>query len=180
MPRVSLLRPLLGILTVTVVLTGCGGSSGGSGSGSGTHSSPAASPGSGGGQASGQPTCALAPATVVNAALGTDLGDPQQTLNGSVTVCSYQGPKAGQVIVRFQTGDNTATFDAGRKAFDANHEPTKDYPGFADEAYTNTLGSGGFVLNTLVARQGSTEILVTSKASFAAEQELEQQLFGKL
>lgn len=180
MPRVSFLRPLLGLLTVTVVLAGCGGSSGNSGSGTGGQPSAAASPGSGGGRASSQPTCALAPASVVNAALGSDLGAPQQTLNGTVTVCTYQGPKAGQVIVRFQTGDNATTFAAGRKAFDANHEPTKDYPGFADEAYTNTLGSGGLTLNTLVARQGSTEILVTSKASFASEQKLEQQLFSRL
>lgn len=176
MPRVSMFRPLISVLAVGIVLTGCGGSGGGAAG----HTSPGASQASGGGQASGQPTCALAPATLVNAALGSDLGDPQQTLNGPVTVCTYQGPKAGQVIIRFETGVSAATFDAARKAFDASNEPTKDYPGFADEAFSNTLGSAGFVLNTLVARQGSTEILVTSKSSLAAEQKLEQELFGKL
>jgi len=118
---------------------------------------------------------------MVNAALGTDLGSPQQTLNNDQTVCRFQGPQAGEVIVQFQIGEDTNTFAAGRMQFDNNNlgDPTSNYPHFADEAYYETLGIGALATNTLVARRGSIEILVSSQASLRAEQKLEQQLFTK-
>jgi len=120
------------------------------------------------------------PASLVNTSLGSDVGAPAQTLNDSVTVCEYKGAKAGHVIVRFQTGEDAASFAAGRQGFDSNGEPTKTVTGFADEAYSSTLGTSDLAVITLVARTGPVEILVTSGASLDAEKALERQLFAKL
>ncbi|MGE5131300.1 MAG: hypothetical protein ACM32E_00135 [Gemmatimonadota bacterium] len=127
-------------------------------------------------------TCDLAPASLVNSALGTDLGAPSQTTAGSATACEYKGTKAGAVEIRIQTGDSAAIFAVERKAFDATGQRTKSYPGFGDEAFINVKHMPLSLpdVNTLVARQGSVEILVVSTASLTAEQTLEQQLFAKV
>jgi hypothetical protein len=175
MPAVRVLGAVGGIV-LAVLLAGCsGGSAGHPGhSASGTAAATAT------GHASAQPTCALVPASLVNTALGSDVGAPAQTLNGSVTVCEYNGAKAGHVIVRFQTGEDAASFATGREGFDSNGEPTKTVTGFADEAYSSTLGAGDLAVVTLVARTGPVEILVTSSASLDAEKALERQLFARL
>ncbi len=178
MRAVNLLRSVAVGLTSVILLAGCG--SGGSVGQPGSRSPSASATTTGGGRAAAQPTCALVPASLVNSALGTDVGDPAQTINGIVTVCEFKGAKAGHVTVRFQTGDDSASFAAGRAGFDSNGEPTKDVAGFADEAYSSTLGSGDLAINTLVARQGSVEILVSSEADLDAEKTLERQLFAKL
>ncbi len=122
------------------------------------------------------------PASLVNSALGTDLGVPTQTTGPNAIACEFKGAKSGAVEIRVQTGDDAAAFAAGRKTFAASGQPTKDYPGFGDEAYTSTqhMPLGLPAINTLVARQGAVEILVASPASFTAERALEQELFAKL
>jgi hypothetical protein len=122
------------------------------------------------------------PASLVNSALGTDLGNPSQNGANSATVCQYQGAKAGSVIIRVQTDDTAAGFATERATFEKTGQPTKDLAGFGDEAYTNTRHMPLNLpdMNTLVARKGQVEILITSSASIAAEQQLEQQLFAKI
>jgi hypothetical protein len=94
----------------------------------------------------------------------------------------FQGTKAGTVMIRIQKGDDAAAFAVERKTFDSSGQPTQDYAGFGDEAYTSTktMPLGLPNVNTLVAREGSVEILVSSSASTAAEQTLEQQVFTKV
>jgi len=170
---------MAGLLAAGGLITACGGKS----SPSGSHTGPVtgvAGGGGGGGGGSSQPSCRLAPASLVNTALGTDLADPSEEINGPVTVCQYVGKAAGHVTVRFETGQSASIFQQVRKAFDNNGQPTKDVQGFADEAFSSTISAASFTLNTLVARQGPIEILVTSKASIGAEQTLEMQLFAKV
>lgn len=122
------------------------------------------------------------PASLVNSALGTDLAAPTQNAAGGATVCQYQGTKAGAVIIRVQTDDTAAGFAVERATFEKSGQPTKDLAGFGDEAYTNVkhMPLNMPDVNTLVARKGQVEILVTSTASITAEQGLEQQLFAKI
>jgi hypothetical protein len=183
-----LTRSVLAGVVAGLALTACGsgratiaGTPAGNPSGNVAAGATSAAPtgGSGGGSAK-QPTCAVAPAAVVNAALGTDLGDPDETDNGIVTVCAYQGASAGHVTVRFQTQEDAGAFAQGRAGFDSNGEPTKDFPGLGDQAYSSSLGAGSSAIKTLVARKGAVEILVSSKASVDAEKTLVQQLFAKL
>ena len=131
---------------------------------------------------SSSPTCNLMPAPMVNAALGTDLGNPTQNSDGDTVECEFQGTKAGAVTIRIQKGDDATAFAVERKTFQASGQPTKDYAGFGDEAYTNIkkMPLGLPDVNTLVARKGSVDILVSSSASIAAERTLEQQLFAKV
>ena len=172
----QIFRPLALAVTSALLLAGCGGG----GSATGNASAPA-SPAAGG-AAAAQVNCDLAPASLVNSALGTDLGAPSQTTAGSATACEYKGTKAGAVEIRIQTGDSAAMFAVERKSFDATGQRTKSYPGFGDEAFTNVKHMPLSLpdVNTLVTRQGSVEILVVSTASLTAEQTLEQQLFAKV
>lgn len=171
-------RPVALCFTSALLLAGCGGGRSAGNPPAATSASPAAAAGAG----SSPVTCDLAPGSLVNSALGTDLGAPAQTTAGSATACEYKGPKAGAVIIRIQTGDTAGLFAAERKTFDTTGQPTKDYPGFGDQAFTNVRHMPLSMpdMNTLVARKGSVEILVTSPARITAEQALEQQLFTKI
>ena len=136
--------------------------------------------------ASGKPataaavSCAVAPASMVNAALGTNVGDPQEQLVGHGAVCRY-APVAGakgNVIVRIQTDTTRALFDQGRATSDSSGLPTTNLPGFEDAAYTSTISAGSVTTNTVVALKGTVQILVSSPATFDKEKALEQQLFA--
>lgn len=83
------------------------------------------------------------------------MGDPQVIDNGSVIGCTYP-PASGtkSVILRFQTGSSAGSFTAGRDGYAANAMKTSDFPGFAEQAYTNVLSAGSITTNTLVARKG--------------------------
>ena len=164
---------------VAVLLTGCGR---GSASTNGTAS------GAGTGTPTGQkqpsartPSCDLAPASLVNATLGTHVSDPEVQNLTKVVVCRYKPSSGtGSVVVRIQTDMSAQTFATSRSLSDTNGIPTADLPGFQDNAYTSVLTAGSIVTNTVVALKGTVEILVSSPASFDAEKDLETQLFTKL
>ncbi|NUT92680.1 MAG: hypothetical protein HOY78_11735 [Saccharothrix sp.] len=129
--------------------------------------------------ASGSLTCENAPEDVVGAALQLNLKHPKETLNGIVVVCQYEGGGAN-TMVRFQQESDADAFAQGKKGFTDSGQRVTDLPGFFDEAYTSTLGTGEVVQNTVVARKGDVEILVTSGANFEQEKKLVTELFDKL
>ncbi|MBW4720832.1 hypothetical protein [Saccharothrix obliqua] len=120
-------------------------------------------------------TCAKAPEEVVGAALRLNLKHPRETLDGPLVTCRYDGGGAA-TLVRFHTASDASVFARGKEGFGK----TADVPGFFDEAYTGTLGTGEVVQNTLVARRGPVEIMVTSGANFEQEKELVTRLFAGL
>ncbi|MEU7529129.1 hypothetical protein AB0A74_25605 [Saccharothrix sp. NPDC042600] len=130
-------------------------------------------------QAVGDLDCAKAPEEVVGAALQLNLAHPKQTVNQNVVVCQYEGGGVN-TMVRFQTETDADAFAQGKKGFTDSGQRVTDLGGFFDEAYTSTLGAGEVVQNTLVARKGDTEILVTSAANFEQEKKLVTELFGRL
>jgi hypothetical protein len=160
------------LAAVSTTLVGCG-----------PNSSSSASGGTGGGGSGGkQASCDLAPASLLKQTLGVDVGAAQPNDNGSVHVCTYSpAPGAtGTVIVRFDTATGADQFKSERDAYATQNMQTADYPGFGDEAYTNTISAIGITTNTLVTRKGSVEILISSPASFDQEKSLEQTLFDAL
>jgi hypothetical protein len=160
------------------VLSGCGDSSPATG---GAGGSPAPGGSSRATEARVNPTCDLAPATLVNSVLGTQVGAPAAQELGVIVVCRYSPTSgSGAVVVRIQTDVSDELFTKTRQTSDANGLPTTDLPGFADKAYTSTLKAGSHVTNTVVALKGTVQILVSSPASFDAEKSLEEQLFAKL
>ena len=198
--RAARLVPSLTVAVLTLpLLAGCGGSGssgptaagsstpgsstpGSSTAGEGAAASSPASSGSAGttGTAGVAVSCAAAPAALVGAALGDTLSAAQETRNGdTIVVCDYKGPKTGTVKLRIQTDSGAATFAVGQKGFATQSLKTTD-EAFADEAYSNVLGSGAYQVTTLVARQGSVEILVAAKATVAQEKGLLSQLFNRL
>jgi hypothetical protein len=157
---------------VTIAVAGCG-----------PDSSNSANSGPGGGGRSA--SCDLAPSSLIKSQLGLDVGAPSATDNGgSVLVCTYPpAPGASKtVIVRFDTGSSAAQFKTTRDGYAPQNMQTTDFPGFGDEAYTNTISVSnlGITTNTLVARKGKVELLVSSSASFEQEKSLEQKLFDAL
>ena len=168
-------RPIILTLASAFLLAGCGSSGS---SGASQSAAPPASPAAGPSRVS----CALVPAPLVNAALGTDLGAPSQSTGGNAIACQFKGVKAGAVEIRIATGESAAAFAAGRKSFDSSGQPAKAYAGLGDQAYTTTqhMPMGLPSVNTLVALKGPVELLVSSTASITAEKALEQQLFAKI
>jgi hypothetical protein len=162
---------------VVGALAGCGasspsgGSSGGNNGGNGNN-----------GGAIAAPSCDLVPGSMVNAALGTHVGDPSsQSLDNTIVVCTYSPTSGiGTVIIRIQTDRTDADFTSARAASDTQGIKTSDLPGFEDKAYTSVISAASITTNTVVALKGTVEILVASGASFDQEKALEQQIFAKL
>lgn len=174
-------RPIILTLTSAFLLAGCGSSGSSSISQSAASSaSPAASSPAAAGQS--QVSCGLVPATLVNAALGTDLGAPSQSAGANAVACQFKGAKAGTAEIRIATGETAAAFAAERKTFDSSGQPTKTYAGIGDQAYSSTqsMPMGMPSVHTLVALKGSVDLLVSSTASITSEADLEQQLFAKI
>jgi hypothetical protein len=126
-------------------------------------------------------SCDIAPASMVNAALGTHVGDPSsQSLDTTIVVCTYSPTSGvGTVIIRIQTDRANADFDTARAQSDSQGIKTSDLQGFEDKAYTSVISAASITTNTVVALKGTVEILVSSPASFDQEKALEQQLFSK-
>jgi hypothetical protein len=154
-------------------LTGCGPDS---------PSSANSGPGSGSGSKTAK--CDLAPPATIKSTLGLDVGEASPNQSGSVLVCTYP-PAAGStktVIVRFDTDSSAAHFKSTRDGYAPQNMQTTDFPGFGDEAYTNTISVSNLNIttNTLVARKGTVELLISCSASFDQEKSLEQKLFDAL
>jgi len=151
---------------------------------SSSSSTPTTTSGSGGTAAPAAPssfTCAKAPASTVNAALGTSVGAPTTQTNGSVTVCTYNSTNPIQtVIIRVDTGSGTATFSAEEAQSAAHGEPTTPVPGVGDAAYSLSLSGGGFTTNTFAVLKGTNEVQVNGPGTAAQSQALATQLVDAL
>ena len=161
------------LAAVTTTLVGCGpASSNDAGDG----------PGGNGGNGGNRASCDVAPASLVKQTLGVDVAEPSATENGSVLVCTYSpAPGASDtVILRIDTASGAEQFQTTRDQYATQNMQTADYPGFADEAYTNSISAIGITTNTLVARMGTVEVQVSSSASFDQEKSLEQKIFDAL
>jgi hypothetical protein len=127
-------------------------------------------------------SCDLASPADIKTTLGLDVAAPTSTVNDTVTMCQYS-PAPGatkSVILRIDTASSAEKFQQTRAGYAPQNMTTTDYPGFADQAYTNTISAVGITTNTLVARKGSVELQISSGASFDQEKVLEQKLFDAL
>jgi hypothetical protein len=127
-------------------------------------------------------SCDLASPADIKTTLGLDVAAPTSTVNDTVTMCQY-GPVPGgtrSVILRIDTASSAEKFQQTRDGYASQQMTTTDYPGFGDQAYTNTISAIGITTNTLVARKGGVEMQVSSGASFDQEKALEQKLFDAL
>jgi len=127
-----------------------------------------------------QPSCALVSAAVIKASLGVDVKEPTQSTNDGAIGCAYAPSADGRtVLIRFQTGQDGSAFARGRQGVDAGGQPTSDVDLF-DGAYSSSTEFGDIVTNTLVARKGPVEMLVTADATIDAEKALITKVLGAL
>jgi hypothetical protein len=125
--------------------------------------------------------CDSASASTVNSALGTNYGDPQVTSQDDVDVCTYTDSTTQLTgIIRFQKSTTHELFDVARQGMDSSGQKTTDLDGVGDEAYSSTFKASSLVpeLNTVVARKGSKEVLITASASIDKEKDLANKLLG--
>jgi hypothetical protein len=170
-----MLKILLPTLAAAVLVTsGCSSKSNDNSSSNGNP--PATTKGTNTGDA--MPECPTA--AKINAALGLGVNEPTVNGTGAVRVCMYTPApgKSGNAIVRFQGKNDAAQFAAAKAIFKNSGQPMADMSGVGDEAYSSTLSAGNVVNNTIVARKGSLEILVTSHASLDQEKVFINGLFG--
>jgi len=126
-------------------------------------------------------SCALVPASDVNAALGTSVGAPQTESVGTVTTCTYSSTNPIQtVIIRVDTGSSAATFAAEKAQSVAQGQSPSTVPGVGDDAYSLSISGGGFTTNTFAVRKGSTDAQVNSPATPAQTQAYATQLVAKV
>jgi len=126
-------------------------------------------------------TCAKAPASAVNAALGTSVGAPTTQTNGSVTVCTYHSTSPIQtVIIRVDTGSSAATFAAEQSLAAKQGEAVTSVPGVGDAAYSLAISGGGFTTNTFAVQKGSNEVQVNGPGTPAQVQAYATQLLAGL
>jgi ABC-type Fe3+-hydroxamate transport system substrate-binding protein len=173
-------------VAAAVLLAGCGSAASSSSSSAAAGAAPSSAPAGGaasqgaGTGATASLTCALAPSSLVSTDLGVaGLGDPKQVVKDGSASCVYSGPK-GLVSLNLLNGATTDKMSLEQQTM-AKSEQVKAFPGLGDEAFSATLsvGSGLPSSNTLVARQGTVEIMVTSSADVTAEKSLEQHILAK-
>jgi hypothetical protein len=112
------------------------------------------------------PPCTVATAALVGGKLGFPLTGPNVDRGPAATICTYDNPanQAQSATVQLTAGATADSFARTRNGF-ANHgETVNDVAGLGDQAYSATLSVANVTNTTLVARQGSTEVLITTTA----------------
>lgn len=127
-------------------------------------------------------SCNLVSPSLIQSTLGLTVGPPQVTNNSPVTVCRFSGSAnpPSNVIVRFQTGETMATFNAEQQTFGQHGEPTTPVSGLGNAAFSSSIGAGSFTQNTIEVLKGSTTLLVTAPATLAQVQALVTQILPHL
>jgi len=112
------------------------------------------------------PSCTVATAALVGAKLGFGLSGPNVDRGPAATICTYDNPanRARSATVQITAGATAASFAQTRSGFATHGETVSDVAGLGDEAYSATLSVANVTNTTLVARKGSTEVLITTTA----------------
>ena len=125
----------------------------------------------------GLPSCPTA--ATIKSELGLDVKEATVQNNGVVRVCQFSpAGSTGSAIVRFQGQDTAAKFATAKEIFKNSGQTPTDVTGLGDEAYSSSLSGGSITINTIVARKGSLEVLVTSQASLDQEKAFASKLLG--
>ncbi len=125
-------------------------------------------------------TCALAPASVVNADLGTSLSAPLQSPLGDAVSCVYSGTEADTSLL-VEYGGSTDVMADNKQALIAQGQVISNVPGLGDEAFSGTYAVQGVATEyTLYALRGDLEISLSSSAGVAREKTLVAYIFSEI
>jgi hypothetical protein len=125
--------------------------------------------------------CGKASAAVVKSTLGFTVTEPQESFDETEIECTYRPVGNGNaLVVKFRTGQDAASFTRIRHESDNTGKPTMDVDGVGDQAYATSDEFGDMVSNTLVARKGSVQMLVTAPAPIDQEKAFVKAVFAAL
>jgi hypothetical protein len=106
--------------------------------------------------------CALITPATIHSDLGSTVARPIAGVNRSTTLCTYRASDLAQsVLIRYDSTATTTSFDQERALFRSKGDLVGKINGLGDEAYYVVATAGGKHVNTVVARRGSEQVLVT-------------------
>jgi hypothetical protein len=140
------MRPIyLALVAVAVVLTSC--SSGGKDRGAATT----------------RVSCALAPAGLVSEHIGVPVDARPAAADGNVATCLYDTSDGNQLAVRLLSSVSPDDFAREKERFRTGGGPVTGVPGVGDEAFSASVTILGTTTNSVAARKGDVEVLVSAK-----------------
>jgi hypothetical protein len=113
--------------------------------------------------------CETVGASVIATILNTNMNPTPKTLvRGSSAQCYYQTRKSSStaVLIRFDTNSNATMFAKDRALFEEHGQKLAPISHLGDEAYYFADTVEGSPLTTVVARQGSLQVLVTGTGTW--------------
>jgi hypothetical protein len=161
-----------GIAVLPLALSACGGSTPASRS---TTSSTTQA------RATDRSVCGLVTPARVTAIMDTPVRAATAVNRGSATTCTYRAPDPAQsVIVEFQGGATTSSYESGQQAFELRYGPTTPVSGLGSAAYEATTTSEGQRTDTVVTLVGSTQVVVIGTNSVAQVERLTEEVLDAL
>ena len=126
--------------------------------------------------------CALAPASLIQSALGLTVTGPTASFSTDEIHCDYQPASDGSLTValQFRLQQDHDSFVSYRQKTENPSEPVTELPGVGDEAYYVRSEFGVTITHTIVARQGSIVLLLSAPSSLAQTTDLARQIVAKL
>jgi hypothetical protein len=93
---------------------------------------------------------------------------PKTLVRGPSAQCYFQSRKSSstEVLIRFDTDSNASTFASDRALFEKHGQKLAPISHLGDEAYYFADTIKGSPLTTVVARQGSLQVLVTGTGTW--------------
>jgi hypothetical protein len=128
------------------------------------------------------PGCSIVPASLVKERLGVAVTEPTVSGAGNVAVCAYGTADQHRPVaaVQITSGSSAAAFAGNRQGFTSHGEPVTDIPGLADEAFLGSFTLGGATTNTLAARKGTFEVIISAGSPADALRSLMTAILGQL
>src|SRR5437588_586933 len=163
--------------------------------GSSNTAAPALTPGasaSGAGTTSATTvSCALVPASAVQAILGLSVNDPTSRVHQPVIDCDYPDALSpARVMVRLETGVDAAAFASHKALYASQGNTVTDVSGIGDTAFSLSHGqlhpSGSLsptnpgVYATVSVLKGGFELTITSPSPIDRLEALARQVLGSL
>ena len=125
-------------------------------------------------------SCKEVPLDTINSTLGLDVVDPQETVVNTTSTCGYtEGGTASPLIVQIVEDATPEEFAHAVQGFKSHDQNPVVVHGLGDEAVSVALSASGAATTTVMARLGSTQVLVAAPASQQQVSELVTAILAK-
>ena len=112
--------------------------------------------------------------------IGESVGSPRSVVQGGTTDCTYKSANPSHaVLIRYNTHSSASTFQSEMAAYAAAGHQLTPVPAIGDEAFAFITPSGPGTKTTLVARRGTTQVVVTGTPTMAEVETLARLALSK-